>query len=269
MRSILGRVRRTLPTLLTLVAMSGCASPRDRDCKALLPLLDERAPTIGSSILPPPTRPDVTDGGIVKTHFADAPREMATKLRAYALRDPAMREPVAALARATDDRAAAMASLDGLVLAMKVKRGEGLLSAVAQADAAKAHIDRLVQRCGILFRTPAQQALPDCVAIERAIERCVTPPSDDTTAEQQLLTCASAFAEVRSNDATTIEAKSALAAAMRSFEPFAHQVGASAREILRASKEIPPVISKQSAAREDADKASAAIRALCQSRSRR
>jgi hypothetical protein len=92
----------------------------------------------------------------------------------------------------------------------------------------------------------------------------VTPPTDDTTAEEQLLTCANGFAAVRTEDAATNVAIQALARTMRDLEPFARNVGAPAKEVIRVAKELSPRFNDSSKARADANRAEMEIRSLCQ-----
>src|SRR5690606_20553856 len=116
----------------------------------------------------------------------------------------------------------------------------------------------------LLSRCMPQNAPPDCAALARALEGCITPAADDTTAEEQLLACATGFASVRSEDPATNESIQALAATMRDLEPFARNVSAPAKEVIRAAKEAAPRINDAGSARADANRAEMELRALCQ-----
>ena len=220
----------------------------------MLPLVEESK---GARIV------GVMDGGLVQTTFADRPRRTANALRALKLDDPQMKPAVAALADANDRFATAMARLDEVIAAMKMKPGAPAPLAPNFLDAARPHVEHLVKRCGIVMRTEQQRALPDCIALERALEQCVTPTADDTTAEEQLLTCASTIAKIRSDDAATNEAIQQLATTLRDLEPTARNIGAPAKEVIRAARQHASEISKQSAARAEVERAEGAVRALC------
>jgi hypothetical protein len=120
-----------------------------------------------------------------------------------------------------------------------------------------------MKRCGIVVRTEAQRALPDCVGLERALEQCVTPVADDTSTEEQLLACATAIGKVRSEDQATSESIQQLATALRDLEPMARRVRAPARDVIRAAKQHAGEISKQTVARTEVERAEGAVRELC------
>ena len=234
--------------------LAGCASPREKDCKAVMPLVEESKSARVAG---------VADGGLLQPAFAERPRRTASALRALPLNDPAMKPAVHALADANDRFATSMAALDRLVAAMKMRPGTPSPIGANVFDVARPSVERLMKRCGLVMRTPQQRALSDCVALERALEQCVTPATDDTTVEEQLLTCATAVGNVRSDDASTTEAIQQLAATLRDLEPAARNVGAPAKEVIVAARQHAGEISKQSAARGDVEHAEGIIRGLC------
>lgn len=238
-------------------SLAGCTSPREKDCKRVLPLVEESksARVVG-----------VMDGGLVHPTFAERPRQTANTLRALPLDDPQMKPAVAALADANDRFATAMAGLDQLVAAMKMKPGAPVPFGANFVDTLRPNVERLMKRCGVVVRTEQQRSLTDCIGLERALEQCVTPAADDTTAEEQLLACASAVGKVRSDDAATNESIQALATTLRDLEPVTRNIGAPAKDVIHAARQHAPQISKQSVARAEVERAEGAIRGLCQPR---
>ena len=236
-------------------ALVGCTSPREKDCKVVMPLVEEsqNARIVG-----------VMDGGTVQPTFAERPRRTASSLRALTLDDPQMKSAVTALAEAHDRFATAMAAIDHFVSAMKLEAGSPPM-AFNFIDGVRPHVERVMKRCGIVMRTEQQRALPDCIALERALEQCVTPAKDDTTAEEQLLTCATAVGKVHSEDAPTNESIQQLSATLRSLEPVTRNIGAPAKEVIRAARQHSGEISKQTVARTEVERAEGTIRGLCQS----
>ncbi len=235
-------------------ALVGCTSPREKDCKVVMPLVEEskHARIVG-----------VMDGGLVQPTFAERPRRTASSLRALTLDDPQMKTAVTALADAHDRFATAMAAIDQLVSAMKLRVASPPM-AFDFIDTLRPHVERVVQRCGIVVRTEQQRALPECIALERALEKCVSPEADDTTAEEQLLTCATAVGNVRSEDAPTNESIQQIAGIMRSLEPVTRNIGVPAKEAIRAARQFSGDISKQTVTRTEVERAEGTIRGLCQ-----
>lgn len=235
------------------VALGGCTSPREKDCKKVTPLLEESK--IGRAV-------GVMDGGLQPT-FADRPQRTASGLRTLVLDDPQIKSAATGLADANDRFAAAMTGLDQLVTAMKMKPGASAPFGANMLDTVRPHVEHLLRRCGVVMRTQAQGALPECTGLERALEQCVNPAADDTTAEEQLLTCATAIGKVRSEDGATNSAIQQLATTLRDFEPVARNVGASAKEVIRAARQHGSEISKQSVTRAEVENAEGALRELC------
>jgi len=226
--------------LILGLVLCSCASPRTKDCATLTPLLDEakasRTLALGSKL-------------------ADRPKRAGDAIRAVQVRDDAMKAPVFRLLDANDRYVAAMASLDELVTALRLTpNGTRGASDVQRAiEDARPHVERLVSRCWVI----AEEAGPECASLRAALERCITPENDDITAEEQLLTCSMAVENVKTEDAVMV------ARTLRALEPFARNVGAHAREALDIAKKLAPKVGVQSAARTDAEKADAEIRALC------
>ena len=238
-------------------ALVGCTSPREKDCKVVMPLVEEskNARIVG-----------VMDGGLVQPTFAERPRRTASSLRALTLDDPQMRTAATALAEAHDRFASAMAAIDQVVSAMKLRAGSPPM-AFDFIDTVRPHVERVMKRCGIVIRSEQQRALPECIALERALEQCVTPEADDTTAEEQLLTCATAVGKVRSEDAPTNESIQQISTTLRNLEPATRNIGAPAKEVIRAARQFSNDISKQTVTRTEVERAEDTIRGLCQPRS--
>jgi len=215
---------------LTLVLV-GCASPRDKDCKDLLPRVDA-------------------------AHAKPSPETVAG-LRAFEAHEPLLREPAKTYATAVDRQVLAAKAIDQLVAALKMRKGEGPKFSVDMFEPSRPHAERLIARC-----LPSN-APPDCALLGSALAACVTPKADDTTMEEQLLTCAAGFAAVKSEDAATNESIQALARAMRDLEPFARNVGAPAKEVIRVAKEVSPRVNDANKARADANAAEIEIRSIC------
>lgn len=251
--------RSSNPVSLSVVAftvgvLAGCTSPREKDCKKVMPLVEESkaARVVGAM-----------DAGLVQPTFADRPRRTANALRALVLDDPQMKPAVTSLADANDRFATAMAGLDQLVSAMKIKPGTASPLAPNILDPVRPHVERLMKRCGIVMRTEQQRMLPDCIALERALQQCVTPAADDTSAEEQLLTCATTMSKIRSEDEATNESIQQLATTLRDLEPMTRNIGASAKEVIRAARQHAGEISKQSFARTEVERTESSVRELC------
>lgn len=222
---------RSLTIGLALLFM-GCASPRDKDCKELLPKVDAA--------------------------HAKPTSESAASLRAFTPQHPPLRDPTAAYAKAVQRQADAAKALEELIAALKLRKGDGPPFKMEMFDPSRPHAERLLSRC-----FPANPPA-DCALLARALEECINPASDDTTAEEQLLTCANGFAAVKSDDAATNESIQALARTMRDLEPFARNVGAPAKEVISVAKKLSPKIQDAQKAKADANAAEMEIRAVCQ-----
>ena len=251
--------RSSIPAAVTALALTGgllagCTSPREKDCKKIMPLVEESksARVVG-----------VIDGGLLQPTFAERPRRTADALRALVLDDPQMKPPVMALADANERFATAMAAFDQLVSTMKLEKGAARPFAPNILDSVRPHVEQLVKRCGLGVRTEQQRALPDCIALERALQECVTPAADDTPAEEQLLTCASTVGKIRSEDEASNQSLQQLATTLRDLEPMARNIGAPAKEVIRAARQHAGEISKQSVARAEVERNESALRELC------
>ena len=220
---------RAVIVAATLV-IAGCASPREKDCEALLPIVDA-------------------------TH-ANPSDENLAKLRAFHANDQAVGDQVGAYTRTVERIAAGTKAVQKLSAAMKMKSDAGAFS-ISMFDPSRPHAERLVALC-----LPAK-APPECAALALALQACITPEKEDTTVEEQLLSCAAGFAAVKSSDAATNESIQALAATLRDFEPFARNVGAPAKEVIMVTKEVLPKITDAQSARADANGAELKLRTLC------
>jgi hypothetical protein len=209
--------------MLGAVLLVGCASPREKDCKDLLPILDARD---------------------------------SAKLRSFRAQDPAIGDAVTAYTKKIERVNAGTKAVEELVTAMKMKSDAGAFS-LSMFDASRPHAERLLALC-----MPANGP-PECAALSRALEACITPAKDDTTTEEQLLECANGFAAVKSPEAATNESIRALAATIRDLEPFARNIGAPAKDVIQAAKEKLPKITDAQKAKPEANKAEIDLRALC------
>lgn len=212
------------------IFVAGCVSPREKDCKQLLPLVDAA--------------------------HADPNDDNVAKLRAFDAKDPEVADAASAYAKTMTRVNAGSKAIRDLVAAMKMKSDAGAFS-LAMFDASRPHAERLLALC-----MPAT-APPECAALARALESCITPATDDATTEEQLLTCANGFAAVKSQTPATNESIQALAATMRDLEPFARTVGAPAKDVIQASKAQLPKITDAQKARGDSNQAEIRLRALC------
>ena len=241
----------------TVAVFASCSSPREKDCKVVLPLIEEsRRARAGGPM----------DAGIALPKFAERPRRTTSALRSLSLRDPGMKPAVNELADANERFAATMAALDQFVVALRIKPGAPTAFTPNYLDTLEPHTKRIAERCGFIFRTEQQRALPDCIALEQAFEQCVTPATDDINAEEQLLTCATAVDRVHSDDRATKESIRQLAAKLRDLEPIARNIGAPAKEVIHSFKQLGGVFGKQSAALTEMQRAEEAILELCQPR---
>lgn len=241
---------RRLLVLVLAASASACVSPRKKDCAALVPLVREASAARDLA---------VGDAGLGAASFAERPSRAAAALHGVVLRDQALMAPAARLAEAMDRFAAAMKSLDELVDGLRLDPGARVdASAYGRAiEEARPHVEHLLRRC-------ATSAGEECTALRTALERCVSPERDDTTAEELLLACAGAVEAVRSDDARTAEAVSAVTRAVRSLEPLARRVRAPAKEVLALAERLRVRIDAQARARADAAAAEHEIGALCQ-----
>jgi hypothetical protein len=208
---------------IATVLLVGCVSPRERDCKELLPVLDSH-------------------------DFA--------KVRSFQAKDPELGDALTAYTKKLERVNAGGKALQDLVAAMKMKGDAGAFS-LSMFDASRPHAERLLALC-----MPANGP-PECAALSRALEACITPVKDDTTTEEQLLGCASGFAAVKSTEAATNESIQALAATIRDLEPFARNVGAPAKDVIAAAKAALPKITDAQKAKPEANQAEIGVRALC------
>lgn len=223
-------MRAVILAVLAVSGLSACASPREKDCTALLPVVDAS-----------------------QAHPSD---ENLAKLRAFSAKDQAIGDQVAAYTRSVERIVSGTKAIEKLSAAMKMKSDAGAFS-LSMFDASRPHAERLLSLC-----LPAK-APPECAALGLALDACTKPEKDDTTVEEQLLGCAAGFAAVKSPDAATNESIQALAATLRDFEPFARNVGAPAKEVIAVTKEVLPKISDAQSARKDANAAELKLRALC------
>jgi hypothetical protein len=221
---------RTLMVLAIATLLNGCTSSREKDCKAVLPIVDAA--------------------------HADPSDENVAKLKAFTAQDAEVAAAVSAYTKKVERLNSGPKSVRELVAALKMKSDAGAFS-MEMFDKTRPFAEYLVGRC-----MPAQPP-PECPALSRALDACITPVKDDTTAEEQLLTCASGFAAVRSEDDLTNEAIQALATTIRDFEPFARNIGAPAKEVVRAAKEMVPKISDARKAGPEANLAEIDLRNLC------
>jgi hypothetical protein len=243
---------RWLGIFSIVLVLTGCASPREKDCKAVVPLVEQ---SMHARAMP------FADAGGVQA-FAERPRQVAGELRALRAADPTIALGVTALAGANERLATAMGAFDELRTAMRIKPGSPAVG-LEVVESTKPDVQRLLERCGIVMRTEEQRALPDCIALERALERCITPPTDDTTAADQLMACATALDAVRSDEAAANESIHRIASALRSIEPVARNIGTPARELIRIAMRLSPTINAHTAARDDALRAEQTLRDLC------
>lgn len=216
--------------IAALVLCAGCAPPRERDCKALLPLVDAA--------------------------HADPSDENLAKLKSFYPKEKELVNALTAYAKTVERLNAGSKAVKALSAAMKMKGDAGAFR-VEMFDASRPHAERLLRLC--MASTPP----PECAALSHALDACITPTNDDATAEEQLLSCATGFASVRSNDPATNESIQALATTIRDFEPFARNVGAPAKEVIKAAKEQLPKITDAQEARADANHAEIQLRSLC------
>jgi hypothetical protein len=251
-------VRSACCLVVTVVVVSGgCTAPREKDCKAIVPILDDARASRTFAL---------GDAGLGATRFADRPRRIASDLRALTIHDPPVKDAVGRFLSATDRYASAMAALDELVSALKLQDGSGPdLRAVDRAiQDARPDVERLLQRCAINVASGDERRRQDCLALEHALARCVTPSQDDTTAEELLLTCAAAIDGVPTTDLASRDALMRVARALRAVEPFAREVRAPAKEVVANATRLAPKITVHTSARTDAERADAEIRAICQ-----
>lgn len=244
---------RCITGLLLFVLSLACTSPREKDCKAVLPGVESAKQARGFLIAP--------DAGTGQ-RFAEPHRRAAAELRAIALADPLMKSPVTALADATDRLAKVMAAIEELTNSLKLRpEGPSMLGPIL--DGAGPPVERLATRCGLFAPSEAQRALPDCQGLGRALESCLTPQTDETTAEELVMTCAKSVEGVRSDDPAAGESIRQIASTIRDLEPVARSIGIPAKELVQLIIKLTKRASEQSAARHEAEQAEAQLRALC------
>lgn len=246
--------------MVVVLATAGCTSAREKDCKALLPLAEEAA---AARNLAPPSLDAGT--GPITTTFAARPRRSADALRQAATTDAATNAPASALANAMAHYATALETVDRTVAALSLRPMEGTLSPDAINGVAEAAAP-LFERCGLILRTERQKALPECAALEAAVATCLTPRTDDATAEEQLLGCATAVEGVRSADASTSGSVRRLGEALRRIEPLARSVGVPAKQATRLVTDATKAMAALPDARAAAERADADLRAVCAAR---
>jgi hypothetical protein len=220
---------RSVIVVAVLVA-AGCTSSREKDCKDLLPIVDAA--------------------------HANPSEENLARLKGFKAKEQELADAVTAYAKTVERLNGGRRAVDQLVATLKMKSDAGAFS-LSMFDASRPHAERLVSLC-----LPAN-APPECAALSRALDACITPAKDDTSAEEQLLTCASDFAAVRSPEPATNESIQALATTLRDFEPFARNIGAPATDVIKAAKEVLPKITDAQKARADANQAEIALRMQC------
>lgn len=221
---------RTVILSAIALVLTGCTS-REKECKEALPL--------------------------VEAAQANPTDENLARLKSFKARDPEVDGAVAAYSKAVERLLGSQKAFEQLVASFKMKGDAGAFE-MSMFDASRPHADRLYSRC-----LPTD-APPECADLARALEACAAPEKDDTSAEEQLLFCADRFAAVHSPDKATNDSIQAVAKAMRDLEPFARNVGAPAKEVIRTAKELAPKVSDQQRARGSVMRAEIAVRAVCQ-----
>lgn len=223
---------RSLILMASVVVLAAC-STREKECKEALPL--------------------------VEAANAEPNDETLARLKAFKARDAELDGAVASYAKALERLLVSQRAFAQLVASFKMKSDAGTSFKMEMFDASRPHADRLYGRC-----LPAD-APPDCAELARALEACAAPERDDTSAEEALLSCANRFGAVRSTDKATNESIQAVAKAMRDLEPFARNVGAPAKEIIKTAKELAPKVGDSQRARASAMRAAMDVRNVCQS----
>lgn len=217
----------------TIVLLAACTSGHERDCRELLPIVDAA--------------------------HAEPSDENVAKLKSVYAKDKDLVDAVTAYAKPVARLNSGSKAVNQLVAAMKMKSDAGPAFSLAMFDKSRPHAERLLRLCMPTDAPPA----PACAALSRALDSCISPVKDDTTAEEQLLTCANGFAAARADDPPTNEAIQALATTIRDFEPFTRNIGAPARDVVKAAKELLPKITDAQRAGAEANLAEIRIRSLC------
>lgn len=244
--------------LVGLLVLGGCTSARERDCKALLPLADEAGAARKLAVAPPSD----AGAGPLRPSLAARPRRVADALRQITPEGPATKPPAAALADAMGRYASALETVDRVIAGLGVRPVPGTLGPEA-LDGISEPIVPLAERCGFPLPTEAQKALPECIALESAMATCLTPKTDDATVEEQLLGCATAIENVRSSDANVTTAVRRLGEGLRRVEPLSRSIGVPAKQAVRLVSEGAKAAGELTAARRDAERADADLRAVC------
>lgn len=212
------------------LALLGCTSAKEKDCKEIAP--------------------------VVSAAHADPSDENIEKLKSFRASDADVGAAVTGYRKQVERLNAGRTATQDLVAAMKMKPGAKPFD-LSMFDASRPHAETLFKRC------MPQNAPPECAELSRALEACITPARDDTTAEEQLLTCANGFAAVKSPNLTATEAIQALASTIRDLEPFARDIGAPAKQVIAAAKKNLPKIDDAQKARPDVNKMEMAFNATC------
>jgi hypothetical protein len=241
--------------LLVLALVSGCGTPRERDCKTIAPLLDDvqraRTTTLDDVTRPPAER------------APERLRRTADSLRSVSLLDPELRDPVLALAGASDRLVLAGEAVAEVTAALRLRPGSEPLPDLRLLTEVTPNVRNLLEHCGAILGTPEQRAKESCLALERALVTCLSPPAEDTTVVAQVEICAAALEAARPAEAGPRADLEALVAALRRLVPLAQRIGAPARVVIRVAKDSGPSLENHVQARADVEAAEKNVRAMC------
>lgn len=218
--------------IVSVLLLSGCTPPIEKECNEAMPVVEA-------------ARANPNDATLAN-------------LKAYRARDQRLNEAVVTYTKTIERVVESQKAFDQLVAALKMKPEAKGTFQLSMFDKSRPYADQLARRCY------DPEAPPDCAELTRALEACIAPEKDDTTVEEQLLTCANKVSAVHSPDKRTNESIKMVVQTMHDLEPVARNVGAPAKEVIRVAKDLSQKISDGDRSRAAAKRAELEIRKICQ-----
>jgi hypothetical protein len=196
--------------------LPACGTPRQRDCRELMPLVAEV-----DAVLVPPALPDAATSPFVLDAVADRYAGLSAKVGAWTARDASLKPSVHALADALDHAAEASKGVHDSIGALHLDIDFRQWAPEHRPPPFDA-VAPLFERCFVPFQLSTKPA-PECAPLSSALDSCRSPPAD-TSAAAALDACTARVARIHSADAPTEAALGALVAVLTWLHPLAEHI---------------------------------------------